>query len=181
MGIKSKWYTRKIQLEKQKALMKIQEQKTYKKANRKMAEVLSLLITISIHWSTIRCTKKQNSPVVKYFLWRYSNIQQAHEKRPNIFSHSEKVMAPHSSTLAWRIPRTGEPGGLRSMGSHRARYDWSDLAAAAAASLVIKQMQIKTIIRYHFTPSRTTTKTWEIASISENAEKLELFLLLVGM
>ena len=29
----------------------------------------------------------------------------------------EKVMAPHSSTLAWKIPGTGEPGGLQSMGS----------------------------------------------------------------
>ena len=31
----------------------------------------------------------------------------------------EKAMAPHSSVLAWRIPGTGEPGGLPSMGSHR--------------------------------------------------------------
>ena len=41
-------------------------------------------------------------------------------------------MATHSSVLAWRIPGTGEPGGLSSMGSHRVRHDWSDLAAAAA-------------------------------------------------
>ena len=47
----------------------------------------------------------------------------------------EKEMATHSSVLAWRIPRTGEPGGLPSMGSHRVRHDWSDLAAAAAAVL----------------------------------------------
>ena len=45
----------------------------------------------------------------------------------------EKAMAPHSSTLAWKIPWTEEPGGLQSMGSHRVRHDWSDLAAAAAA------------------------------------------------
>ena len=45
-------------------------------------------------------------------------------------------MAPHSSTLAWRIPGTGEPGGLPSMGSHRVAHDGSDLAAAAAAVLV---------------------------------------------
>ena len=31
--------------------------------------------------------------------------------------HPEKAMAPHSSTLAWKIPGTGEPGGLPSMGS----------------------------------------------------------------
>ena len=41
-------------------------------------------------------------------------------------------MATHSSTLAWRIPGTGEPGGLPSMGLHRVRHDWSDLAAATA-------------------------------------------------
>ena len=37
-------------------------------------------------------------------------------------------MATHSSVLAWRIPRMGEPGGLPSMGSHRVGHDWSDLA-----------------------------------------------------
>ena len=36
---------------------------------------------------------------------------------------SEKAMAPHSSTLAWKIPWTGEPGGLLSMGSLRVGYD----------------------------------------------------------
>ena len=41
-------------------------------------------------------------------------------------------MATHSSVLAWRIPGTGEPGGLPSMGSHRVGHDWRDLAAAAA-------------------------------------------------
>ena len=41
-------------------------------------------------------------------------------------------MATHSSVLAWRIPGTGEPGWLLSMGSHRVGHDWSDLAAAAA-------------------------------------------------
>ena len=40
-------------------------------------------------------------------------------------------MATHSSVLAWRIPGTGEPGGLPSMGSHRVGHDWSDLSSAA--------------------------------------------------
>ena len=39
----------------------------------------------------------------------------------------EKAMAPHSSTLAWRIPWTEEPGGLQSMGSLRVRHDWVTL------------------------------------------------------
>ena len=41
-------------------------------------------------------------------------------------------MATHSSVLARRIPGTGKPGGLPSMGSHRVGHDCSDLAAAAA-------------------------------------------------
>ena len=36
---------------------------------------------------------------------------------------SEKAMAPYSSTLAWRIPWTEEPGGLQSMGSLRVAHD----------------------------------------------------------
>ena len=35
----------------------------------------------------------------------------------------EKEMATHSTVLAWRIPGSGEPGGLPSMGSHRVRHD----------------------------------------------------------
>ena len=38
---------------------------------------------------------------------------------------SERAMAPHSSTLAWKIPWTEEPGRLQSMGSLRVRYDWA--------------------------------------------------------
>ena len=48
------------------------------------------------------------------------------------FHALEKEMATHCSVLAWRIPGTGEPGGLPSMGSHRVGHVWSDLAAAAA-------------------------------------------------
>ena len=51
------------------------------------------------------------------------------------FHALEKEMATHSSVLAWRIPGTGEPGELLSMGLHRVRQDGSDLAAAAAAAL----------------------------------------------
>jgi len=36
---------------------------------------------------------------------------------------SEKEMVTHSSILAWRIPGTGKPGGVPSMGSHRVRHD----------------------------------------------------------
>ena len=43
----------------------------------------------------------------------------------NLHSKPEKAMAPHSSTLAWKIPWTEEPGGLQSMGSQRVRHDWA--------------------------------------------------------
>ena len=39
------------------------------------------------------------------------------------FHALEKEMTTHSSVLAWRIPGTGEPVGLPSMGSHRVRHD----------------------------------------------------------
>ena len=39
------------------------------------------------------------------------------------FDALEKEMATHSSVLAWRIPGTGKPGGLLSMGSHRVGHD----------------------------------------------------------
>ena len=52
------------------------------------------------------------------------------------FHALEKEMATHSSVLAWRIPGTGEPGRLSSMGSHRIGHDWSDLAAIAAAAVI---------------------------------------------
>ena len=54
------------------------------------------------------------------------------------FHALEKEMATNSSVLAWRIPGMVEPGGLLSMGSHRVGHDWSDLAAAAAATLINK-------------------------------------------
>ena len=50
------------------------------------------------------------------------------------FHALEKEMATHSSVFAWRNPGMGQPGGLLSMGSHRVRHDWGDLAAAAAAA-----------------------------------------------
>ena len=47
------------------------------------------------------------------------------------FHALEKEMTTHSSILAWRIPGMGVPGGLLSLGWHRVRHDWRNLAAAA--------------------------------------------------
>ena len=66
-----------------------------------------------------------------------------------------KEMATYSSVLAWRIPGTGEPGGLPSMGSHRAGQDWSDLAAAAIVWVMFSEsneikLEIKNRIGFGF-------------------------------
>ena len=45
------------------------------------------------------------------------------KKYPPQYALSEKAMAPHSSTLAWKIPWMEEPGGLQSMGSVRVGHD----------------------------------------------------------
>ena len=55
------------------------------------------------------------------------------------FHALEKEMSTHSSVLAWRISGTREPGGLPSMGLHRVRHDWSDLAVAARMGFRIWQ------------------------------------------
>ena len=62
--------------------------------------------------------------------------------KDRIKSHSEKAMASHSSTLAWRIPGMAEPGGQPSMGSHRVGHDWSDLAAKSHWRLGLQHTKI---------------------------------------
>ena len=57
-------------------------------------------------------------------------------------------MATHSSVLAWRIPGTGKPGGLLSMGSQRVGHNRRDLAAAAAAKALMTLQ--RTFEFYHF-------------------------------
>ena len=62
------------------------------------------------------------------------------------FHALEKEMATHYSVLAWRIPGTGESGGLLSMGSHRVGHNWSDLAAAATEPLHSSPEAITTLL-----------------------------------
>ena len=72
-------------------------------------------------------------------------------------------MATHSSVLAWRIPGVGEPGGLTSMGSHRVRHDWSDLAAAAAVHnpdfLIIHKMIFMALKKFKIDQASCTSLT----------------------
>ena len=67
-------------------------------------------------------------------------------------------MATHSSVLVWRIPGTGEPGGLPSLGSHRVGHDWSDLAAAAHFISIYQTCLWENRISYIF----LATRMWKI-------------------
>ena len=69
-----------------------------------------------------------------FFYFSHSSVGRLSDF-PFTFHALEKEMATHSGVLAWRIPGTGEPGGLLSMGSHRVGHDRSDLATAAAVFL----------------------------------------------
>ena len=63
--------------------------------------------------------------------WRNQMVlcRSRNQTRPSDFTFTfhfhalEKEMATHSSVLAWRIPRTGKPGGMPAMGSHRVGHD----------------------------------------------------------
>ena len=83
------------------------------------------------------------------------------------FHALEKEMATHSSVLAWRIPGPGEPDGLPSLGSHRVRHDWSDLAAAAAATTLLWPVS-DFILLYEigFFVSILLQKNWEFEKFS---------------
>ena len=56
---------------------------------------------------------------------------------PFLWTPNIHPLASHCSVLPWRIPGMAEPGGLPSMGSHRVGHNWSDLAAAAAATFIL--------------------------------------------
>ena len=71
-------------------------------------------------------------------------------------------MATHSSALAWRIPGMGKPGGLSSMGSHRVRHDWIDLAAVA--DNILKSRDITLPAEVHLVKGfpRSHVRMWEL-------------------
>ena len=54
----------------------------------------------------------------RFNIWSFSYLQMT------LATGLEKAMATHSSTLAWKLPWTEEPGRLQSMGSQRVRHDW---------------------------------------------------------
>ena len=75
-------------------------------------------------------------------------------------------MATHSSIFAWRILWTEEPGVLLSMGSHKVRHDWSDLAAAADAFLELScffndPMDVGNLIFGSFAFPKSSLNIWK--------------------
>ena len=62
---------------------------------------------------------KNHSACIHWYFHMFSVL-----KRNRLVIPSEKAMATHSSTLAWKIPWTEEPGRLPSVGSHRVGHDW---------------------------------------------------------
>ena len=84
-------------------------------------------------------------------------------------------MATHSSVLAWRIPGTAEPGGLPSMGSHRVRHDWSDLAAAAAAKDRNKRIQVFTEIKEFLNIHKGYYHHWLITGKGNNCQYISKY------
>ena len=73
-------------------------------------------------------------------------------------------MAPHSSTVAWKIPWMEEPGRLQSLGSHRVGHDWSDLAVAAVWN---KNNIFKKSKQFEHTSNKLYL-TWPLKSIFGN-------------
>ena len=66
-----------------------------------------------IYWASLVAQAVKNPPAIQE-----TQVQSLGREDP-----LEKGMATHSSILAWRIPWTGEPGGLQSIGSHRVGHD----------------------------------------------------------
>ena len=73
-------------------------------------------------------------------------------------------MATHSSVFAWRIPRTGEPGGLPSLGLHRVGHDWNELAAAAAAAEWKLQIVFVVCFTVQFSSVQSLSRVWLLAT-----------------
>ena len=73
----------------------------------------------------VQICKTQDSQVYFSFLWLYCSVLYMPQNLPILSVVLEKAMAPHSSTLAWKIPWTEEPGRLQTMGLWRVGHDWA--------------------------------------------------------
>ena len=75
-----------------------------------------------ILWHASKTVKKKDSLMAQRVKCLYA-MQETQVQSLGWEDPLEKEMAPHSSTIAWKIPWTEEPGRLQSMGSQRVRHD----------------------------------------------------------
>ena len=87
----------------------------------------------------------------KEYIWISSNevdetvayyIEWSNPERKTPIQHTNAYMAPHSSTLAWKIPWMEEPGRLQSMGSRRVGHDWATSLSLFTFHALKKEMAI---------------------------------------
>ena len=91
--------------------------KTIVKTNPRLV-YMAYLAWVLILFKCLNIMGSEHFRGTKLFIVWYINVN-------HLLSPTEKAMAPHSSTLAWKIPWTEEPGGLQSMGLLRVRHDWA--------------------------------------------------------
>ena len=79
---------------------------------------------MKVYVDTRACAELFKAPIlVAIRNWKKAKVPSTGKWINKLWQLSEKAMAPHSSTLAWKIPWTVEPGGLQSMGLLRVRHD----------------------------------------------------------
>ena len=85
----------------------------------------SVLISFRIDWFDLLVVQGTLKSFLQHQNSQASILQYAAFFMVHLSHLSEKAIAAHSSTLAWKIPWIEEPGGLQSMGSQRVRHDWA--------------------------------------------------------
>ena len=95
-----------------------------------LRELLNILILMLIFFKFVLLMPAYNSCLLDGGAWKAAvhGVAVGHTRQNDFpftfhFHALEKEMATHSSVLAWRIPGTGEPVGLPSMGSHRVEHN----------------------------------------------------------
>ena len=106
------------------------------------------ILTTNIHWLFLLI-------LVFYSLFSLPSIPFSRFLLDWLWCSLEKAMAPHSSTLAWKIPWMEEPGELQSMGSLRVRHDW-----ATSLSLHFHALEKETA-------THSSTLAWRIPGTEE--------------
>ena len=108
------------------------------------------IYTVFSSWNTQCCLQlaNPNSPILQAEIFINTLRELLLDNWHHPVQHLEKAMATHSSTLAWRIPGKGEPGGLPSTGSHRVGHDWSELAATVQHLITEGKIQISVFLCY---------------------------------